>query len=113
MIGQLLIAQPIIVIVLVKAAIFHRGFELGIEWAVMKWTLLDFGFSLSKKQKIVEAEEQENEKEVVSVEDVCQVAENVSFGASMSILAVLEKFQTSCLAKLCLTHEIEVHCHLQ
>ena len=44
----------------------------------------DFSFSLSKRQKIVASEEDENEKEVVSVEDG-QEAKDVSLGASVSV----------------------------
>ena len=42
-----------------------------------------FSFNLSKKRKTVAAEE--NEKEVVSVEDSGQEAEDVLLGASVSI----------------------------
>ena len=49
----------------------------------MNWTLLDFSFSLSKKQKIVAAKE--NEKEVVSEEDNGREAKNVLLGASVSV----------------------------
>ena len=41
------------------------------------WSLLDLSFSLSKKQKTVVAEESENEKEVVSVEEDGQEAGDV------------------------------------
>ena len=44
----------------------------------MKQTLLDFSFGLSKKQKIVAAEKQENETEVVSVEDDRREADDIS-----------------------------------
>ena len=45
---------------------------------IAKQTLLDFSFSLSKKQKVVAAEEQEHEKEVSSVKDDGWEAEDVS-----------------------------------
>ena len=51
----------------------------------MKRTLLDFSFGLSKKQKIVAAEKQENETEVVSVEDDRREADDISFDASVSV----------------------------
>ena len=55
----------------------------------MKWTLLDFSFSFVLfcflKQKIVAAEELENEKEVVSVEDDGREAEDVLSGASVLV----------------------------
>ena len=44
----------------------------------MKQTLLDFSLGLSKKQKIVAAEKQENETEVVSVEDDRREADDIS-----------------------------------
>ena len=50
-----------------------------------KWTLLDFSFSLSKKQELVAAEEQEYKKEVSSVKDDGLEAEDVSLGASVSV----------------------------
>ena len=56
MVGQLLIGRPVIAIVVGKATIFHRGFEWD-RVDYMKPTLLDFCFSVSKKQKIVAAEE--------------------------------------------------------
>ena len=40
------------------------------------------------KQKIVAAEEEQNEKEVVSVEDDGWEAEDVSLGASLSVSPV-------------------------
>ena len=75
----------------------------------MKRTLLDFSLSLSKMQKIVQAEEGENEKEVVSVEDDGRAAKDVSSGA-LRLLVASAKVQTggfsvtSCfwLAKGCL-----------
>ena len=54
----------------------------------MKQTLLDFSFSLSKKQKIVAAEEKENKKEVVSVENDGREAEDDSFGTSVLVSPV-------------------------
>ena len=51
LIGQLHIAGPIVTIVIGKATIFHIRLELGVERTNMKQTLLDFSFSLSKKQK--------------------------------------------------------------
>ena len=53
MIGQLLIARPITSIVLGKPVIFHGGCRAD----NMKWTVLDFSISLSRKQKIVAAKE--------------------------------------------------------
>ena len=55
----------------------------------MKQTLLDFSFSLfkkcfKKKQKMVAAEEQENEKEV-SLEEDGRAAKDVSLGASVLV----------------------------
>ena len=64
-------------------------------------TLLDFSFSLSKRQKIVAAEESENEKEVLSIEDDGRQAEYVSLDASVSFRQ-FEKVQTSWLANRCL-----------
>ena len=50
MIGQLLIARPIIAIVLGKATIFHRCLN-GHRVDNTKWTLLDFNFSLLRKEE--------------------------------------------------------------
>ena len=50
MIGPLLIAWPIIAVVLGKATIFHLGLN-GHRADNVKQTLLDFSFSLLKKQK--------------------------------------------------------------
>ena len=54
----------------------------------MRQTLLDFSFSLSKKQKIGAAEEKEDEKEVVSVEDDGWKAEDVLLAASAQMSTV-------------------------
>ena len=87
MIGQQQIAQAVVPIISGEAAIFHCRLELGIEWTVIKQTLLDFSFSLSNKQKIDAAEE--NEKEMVSsLEDNSWLAEDVLFCASLLILPV-------------------------
>ena len=56
MISQLLIAQPVIAIVLKKPPSLIMGLN-GHRADNMKWALLDFSFSLSKKQKKVAAEE--------------------------------------------------------
>ena len=50
MIGQLLIAGPIVANVSVKAAIFHHSLN-GRRMDNMKQTLLDFNFSLLKEEK--------------------------------------------------------------
>ena len=50
MIGQPLIARPIIAIILGKAAIFCHGLTSH-RVDNMKWTFLDFSFSLLRKKK--------------------------------------------------------------
>ena len=86
MIGQLLIAQPIIAIVLGKAAIFHCGLN-GYRVDDKKSILLDFSFSWfffkgeGGRQEIVTAEE--NEKEVLSVADNGRETDAVSLGAAV------------------------------
>ena len=50
--------------------------------------MLGFSLSLSKKHKLVAAEELDNKKEMVSPEDNSQKAKEVSFGASVSILPI-------------------------
>ena len=51
-----------------------------------KQTLLDFSFSLSKKQKIVGSEEKENEKEVVPMEDDGWEAKDILSSVSVLVL---------------------------
>ena len=50
MIGHLLIAQPITAVVLEKAAIFECSLT-GHRAGNVKWILLDFSFTLLKKEK--------------------------------------------------------------
>ena len=58
----------------------------------MKRTVLDFSYSVSKKEKIAAVKEQENEEEVVSVEDDGLEAEDVSLGTSVSVQSVTNFF---------------------
>ena len=55
----------------------------------MKRIFLDFGFSLSKKQKTVAAKE--NEKGVVSEEDDDQEARGCFFGCFSVVSAIVKK----------------------
>ena len=73
--------------VLEKAAIFHHGLN-GCRVDNRKRTLLDFSFSffvVFLRQKIVAAEQYENKKEVVSVEDDSREAEDVLSGVSVLV----------------------------
>ena len=104
-IGQLLIARwsvvhsstAVVAIVLGKAAIFHRRLERA-KSDNTKRPLIDFSFSLQKKQKIVAGEE----KEVVLVEGDGREGRECFVWRFKVGSAKLKKFQISWLAKRCL-----------
>ena len=58
---------------------------MGIEQILEKQTLLDFRFSLFQNLKKKKKKVDKNEKEVMSVENDSQKAEDFSLGASVSV----------------------------
>ena len=99
MIGQLLVAWPIIAIVLGKAAIFHHGLN-GCRADNKKQTLVDFSFSLSGKKPRCSRRVREWERAVVSGGGWFG-GQGCFIGHLSVSSASLKKFHASWLAKHC------------